>query len=253
MPRVSIITPLHNGARYINECLDSVQAQKFADYEHLVIDNMSSDNGPDIVSGRARQDERIKLLRNDTQAGAAATRNVGLASTKGQYAAFLDCDDAWMPEKLERQVALMEHDRLALSWTAYDIVDENGGPIRRQRAVESASYNDILFKRATIGCLTAMIDLDAIGSVRMADGDVHEDFCLWMDVLQIARDRKLAWSGLNDPLARYRVHGGGKSSNKLSAMGMHWRSCRGHLGLSLPVAGLCFASYVANALKDRAA
>lgn len=253
MPRVSVITPLHNGSAYIEECLDSVQAQSFSDYEHLVIDNMSTDAGPDIVADRAREDGRVKLLRNDQKAGAASTRNVGLAAAQGRYAAFLDCDDAWASEKLERQVALMEREKLAFSWTAYDIVDEDGQPIRRQRVVEAASYNDILFKRTTIGCLTAMIDLEALGPVTMADGDVHEDFCLWMDVLQIARSKGLGWSGLNDPLARYRVHKGGKSANKISALGMHWRSCRGHLGLSLPIAGFCFASYVANALKDRAA
>lgn len=253
MPRVSIITPLHNGAEFINECMDSVQAQAFTDYEHLIIDNRSTDRGPEYVAERAQNDPRIKLLTNDATTGAAPTRNVGLACAEGRYAAFLDCDDAWLPEKLERQVALMEQKGLVFSWTAYKVVDQDGAELREQRVFESPSFRDILLKRTTIGCLTAIIDLKALGPVVMPQGDIHEDFCLWIDVLNIAQVKGLLWAGIDEPLARYRVHQRGKSANKLEAMFMHWRSCRGHLGLSLPVAGWCFASYVANALKDRTA
>lgn len=252
MPRVSIITPLHNGAEFINECMDSVQAQSYADYEHLIIDNRSTDRGPEYVAERAENDPRIKLLSNEVAAGAAPTRNVGLATAQGKYAAFLDCDDAWLPEKLERQIAIMEQRRLAFSWTAYKVVDQNGAELREQRVSEAPSFHDILLKRTTIGCLTAVIDLEAIGPVAMPQGDIHEDFCLWIDILNVARSKGLGWAGIDTPLARYRVHQGGKSANKLAAMRMHWRSCRNHLGLSLPVAGLCFASYASNALKDRA-
>ena len=249
MPRVSIITPLHNGADFINECMDSVQAQSLIDYEHLIIDNRSTDKGPEYVAERAENDPRIKLLSNEVAAGAAPTRNVGLAAAQGKYAAFLDCDDAWLPEKLERQIAIMEQRRLAFSWTAYKVVDHSGAELREQRVSEA---HDILLKRTTIGCLTAVIDLEAIGPVTMPQGDIHEDFCLWIDILNVARSKGLGWAGIDTPLAHYRVHQGGKSANKLAAMRMHWRSCRNHLGLSLPVAGLCFASYASNALKDRA-
>ena len=252
MAKVSVVTPLHNGAAYIAQNIRSVREQTFGDYEHLIIDNMSTDGGAKIAAGFAREDSRIRLLSNDAVADAGATRNVGIAAASGRYIAFLDCDDTWYPEKLERQIEAMEANHLAFSWTSYDVSDADGNILRTQVAREKITYRDFVLKRAQIGCLTAVWDVTYLGKFEMPVGDVHEDFCLWSDLIRTADIYGAAYGGIPQSLARYRTHLGGKSASKVSAAKMHWRSCRQHLKLGLIPASYCFVHYALNALRDRA-
>ncbi|MFZ3583987.1 glycosyltransferase family 2 protein [Loktanella sp. DJP18] len=251
MPRVSIITPLYNGAKFVAANIKSVQAQSMGDYEHIIIDNGSTDDGATIARQFAAADDRIVVLENKKIKGAAATRNVGLAAACGRYIAFLDSDDTWMPDKLERQTDAMARNNIAFSWTSYQVTDGDGDPIRTQYARGDVSFEDILKKNVTIGCLTVAYDASVFGHMRMGKEDIHEDFCLWIDILTLCQSEGLKFRGIDGVLASYRTHTGTKSSNKIAAAKLHWRSCRKHLGMSFVKSTYYFVYYVKNAIMDR--
>lgn len=251
MPLVSIITPLFNGADYISDCLRSVAMQTIEDYEHIIIDNQSTDDGVDIVARAAATDSRIRLLRNDKSRGAGPTRNVGIEAANGKYIAFLDCDDQWRPEKLERQISEMDARGLAFSWTSYQVIDAAGAPVRVQHADQAVSYETLLYKRSVIGCLTCIYDASLIGKHYMSVRDLPEDFCLWLDILRTSHREGLQTAGIDACLADYRVHGKGSSANKINAAKMQWRAYRQHVGLGRLQTLHCFFSYATRAVIIR--
>ncbi len=251
MPKVSIITPLFNGEKHIASTIRSVMDQTFTDYEHLIIDNGSTDAGAQIVAREAEKDTRIRLLSNPDIPGAAATRNKGIEASEGDIIAFLDADDRWHPDKLERQVRFMSENKIGFSWTSYVSHDDTGKPLRTIRADRCATYEDWLYKRTAIGCLTAAYDTRLFGKRYMKNISMQEDFCLWLDLLKAAQEDGIGVGGLDEPLAYYRVHKGGMTSNKLRSARMQWQTYREHLGLRRSEAAIVFSSYAMQALKAR--
>jgi len=249
MPKVSIITPLYNGAATIDAAIASVQAQSLGNYEHLVIDNGSDDDSAGRVARAAKDDDRIRLLHNRAVRGAGPTRNVGIAAARGRYIAFLDSDDMWRPRKLERQVGVMEALGLAFSWTSYAVRGQEGEPVRIQAAKTSISHADLLAKRAVIGCLTAIYDAGQLGKLYMNDLPMRQDFCLWLDILRKAEEAGLKTGGIGEVLADYSA--GGMTSSKMKAAGAQWRAYREHAGLSRIRAGTLFASYALRGVGNR--
>lgn len=114
MPTISIITPAYNCEKYLEEAVESVLAQTMQDWEMLIIDDCSSDNTYACMEKLAQRDKRIRIFRNTQNAGAAATRNYGIRQAKGQWIAFLDSDDLWRKEKLQKQMAILEKHRKPL-------------------------------------------------------------------------------------------------------------------------------------------
>ncbi len=251
-PLVSIVTPLHQGAAWLGACIASVQAQELADYEHLIVDDRSTDAGPEIAAAAARVDARIRPLPGAARAGAAAARNAAIAAARGRFIAFLDCDDMWRADKLAAQIGAMRARGAAFCWTGYDIVDARGRSIRTQSVPARGDLGALLDRRLVIGCLTAAYDRDRLGRMYMPEATAIEDFCLWADILAICAARALPAIGLPRPLARYRVHGQGASANKLRAARAYWSACRGHLGLSRARAARHFTQYALRSLAVRA-
>lgn len=249
MALVSVITPLFNGAKHIEANIASVKSQSMGDYEHIIIDNASTDNGPDLVARAAHSDPRIKLLSNPDIPGAGPTRNEGIAAAKGKYIAFLDCDDMWRPQKLELQIKDMQERELALSWTAYQILDLNDDPKRIQKAKERISYNDLLAKRVVIGCLTVVYDAEILGKKFMCDLPMRQDFCLWLDIIKECDERGLDYAGLDTILADYRA--GGMTSSKLKAAKAQWIAYRTHLELGRLATLKLFIQYAAAGIASR--
>ena len=122
---VSIITPSYNTARFIGEAIQSVQAQTYTNWEMIIVDDCSTDNTDDVVKPFL-SDQRIKYLKNDKNSGAAVCRNRAIKEAKGKWMAFLDSDDLWMPEKLEKQIEFMEKNGYHFSYTKYTEIDEDG-------------------------------------------------------------------------------------------------------------------------------
>jgi glycosyltransferase involved in cell wall biosynthesis len=129
MPKVSVIIPTHNRARYLHRAIQSVLDQTFRDLEIIVVDDASSDETPRIV--RAFRDERIRYFRHNANQGEAGSRNTGVQNSIGQYVAFLDDDDAWLPQKLAAQVELLEtsSSKVGAVYTSFLKVDGPTGKV----------------------------------------------------------------------------------------------------------------------------
>ena len=120
--KVSIITPVFNAQRYLGDCVESVLNQTFEHWEHILVDDCSTDNSARIIKGYAEKDDRIRYVKLSENSGAGAARNRAIEESKGKYIAFLDSDDLWNSEKLARQVAFMEENNYHFTFTGYEVI-----------------------------------------------------------------------------------------------------------------------------------
>lgn len=251
-PAVSVITPCLNGVAYLPQMVSSVAAQTFVDWELIFIDDGSTDGSLEYMLEAAILDPRIIVKQTKGRVGAAAARNIGISSSRGQYVAFLDCDDWWLPTKLAQQIACMEKANATFSCTAYMVCDHSGAIIRKQSARGPLTSRRHLYKHIVIGCLTVMYDRIRLPAAAFSmELTRAEDYLLWYELLLEVERLGLVTCVIDEPLACYRTHSGGKSSNKYLHALAHWRLYRDFLGFSIPKAGACLLSYTVNGIFDR--
>jgi teichuronic acid biosynthesis glycosyltransferase TuaG len=220
-PRVSIITPMFNAARWLPETLASVRAQTFADWEHLLVEDGSVDASAAIVEAAAREDGRIQLMRAPCHLGPSAARNLAIDVARGRYIAFLDADDLWLPEKLALSVEAMSANGFSFTYHDFRHISADGLEVGELvRGPEELNFHTLHTRRGT-GCLTVVIDRERIPEVRFPRiGRRHgEDFCLWLSLIQNGH------TGHRIPLdlARYRRSSNSRSGKKLrSALNAWW-------------------------------
>lgn len=220
-PAVSVIMPCLNGSKFISAAIDSVLNQSYGNFELIIVDNNSTDSSLELAYKYKLENPRIRVLRC-RHAGAAHARNLGISSSKGRYIAFLDCDDLWDINKLEIQLQAMTDSRASFSWSSYRVIDEMGRLKRAKQASPHISHKDLLSKRKTIGCLTAIYDSHTLGLQQMPDILMRQDFGLWSNLIKLCEVRGLAMVGVQTPLASYRMHSGAMTKNKLRAFYYQW-------------------------------
>lgn len=245
-PLVSVVTPAYRAARFLPETIASVQAQSVGEWEMLVVDDVSPDETWDVLEGIATRDPRVRPLRNRRNLGPAGSRNTALAEARGRYVAFLDADDLWLPTKLERQLAFMAENHTALSYTAFRRISDDGQRVGRLIEVPPEMTRSRLRRNTCIATLTAMVDRERTGPIRMPDFG-YDDLALWLSLLC---DGAVAW-GLNEDLARYRVVGGSISSRPRRSARWVWEIYRKQEGLGLLGSAWCLAHYGARAWLKR--
>lgn len=198
---VSIITPTFNSERFIAETIVSVQAQTYQDWEMIIVDDCSTDRTAEIITSFQEKDSRIKYFHNATNKGSAFSRNLALQNAKGKWIAFLDSDDLWHPEKLEKQIEFMKKNNYHFSYTNYCEIDEN----TRERGVLISGPKVISRKMMKAycwpGCLTIMYDAKKIGLIQSADLEINEEYSIW-----IKASNKSNCYLLDENLAKYRRH-----------------------------------------------
>ena len=221
MPLISIITPVYNSEKYISENIRSVQAQTHANWEHILVDDCSSDNSKAIIESYQEQDPRIKYYGLQENSGAGMARNKGIEFAKGKYIAFLDSDDVWYPEKLEKQLHFMEQNNYHFTFTDYDQINEAGQRLSKVlKCKPIVTYKNALYKNP-IGCLTVIYDVDFFGKQYMSSIRKRQDYALWLKLL-----KKTNGYGLNECLASYRVGNESISANKLDLLKYEWKIYR---------------------------
>lgn len=227
--KISIITPLYNGEKYIEETILSVIKQTYNNWEMLIVDDCSSDNSPNIVKKYVEQDKRIKHIRLEKNSGAAIARNKAIEIAEGEYIAFLDSDDLWKKEKLEKQINFMKENNYAISFTEYEEINENGKKLNIliKSPQKPVTYRSYLLTNP-IGCLTGMYSVKKLGKVYMPLLKNREDTGFWLNILK----KDVAYS-LKENLADYRVRKGSLSFNKFSLIKFHWNLYREVEKLSL--------------------
>jgi len=242
---VSIITPTYNSSKYIRDTYDAVRSQTVSDWEWLVTDDCSTDDTFDVLLEFARGDPRVKVSRNRDNSGAAATRNGSLARAVGDFIAFVDADDLWVADKLERQTRFMG-DTVDFSFTAYELIDSNGVPLNRfvdERNCGAFGYEDMLRKKATLGCSTVMLRKNAFDDISMPPIRTGQDYALWLKLLKTGKTAHL----LNEPLTKYRIVPGSISRNKLKKAARQWQIYREIEKLDLIKSVECFFWYALRA------
>lgn len=243
-PLVSIITPSYNSSRFIEETVKSVQAQTYDNWEMIIVDDCSKDNSREIIRQLAAQDQRIKPIDLETNGGAAVARNTAINAAKGKYIAFLDSDDLWMPDKLEKQIRFMQDNDYEFSYTGYEVMDLEGKPTGNVMSVPPVVDYKKLLRNNIIGCLTAIVDIEKTGHFQMPNIRTRQDYALWLLILK----RGFKAHGLQENLAGYRLVPGSISSNKVKAAKQNWKVYREVEKLSLPYASWCFINYAVSAV-----
>ncbi len=245
-PLISVITPAYNSEQFIGETISSVLQQTYTNWEMMIVDDCSKDRTREIVEEYKKKDSRIKFFVLEENSGSAVARNKAMDEAAGQYFAFLDSDDCWLPEKLEKQLKFMQEKDIAFSYTTYVRIQEDG---TRTNAISntpvSVNYDDLM-KRCVIGCLTVMLDMDKIGKMRMVNIRTRQDYVFW---LHITKKGFLAY-GLPEILAEYRLVGNSISSNKWKAAKRNWYVFREIEKQSLPKSIWYFAHYVIRSIRD---
>ena len=247
---VSIIVPVYNAENYIRETISCVAAQTYGDWELLLVEDGSADDTPRIIQSSMEQEgtDRIRLIRQPSNMGAARARNRGLGEARGRYIAYLDADDLWVPEKLERELRFLREREAAFVFTGYEFADERGeGMGKVVHVPETLSYRQAL-SNTTIFTSTVMFDTGKIKRSLLEMPTVKsEDTALWFRVL---RSGYTAW-GLDENLVRYRRWGNTLSANKLEALRRIWHLYRDCEGLSLPRSAWHFVFWAVRAVKRR--
>lgn len=243
MSKVSIITPVYNSADYIQETAESVLNQTFKNWEWILIDDCSTDKSLSIIQKMASKDSRIKIIVNDKNIKTALSRNRGIEIATGKYIAFIDSDDLWHPQKLEKQVYFMESNNHYFSYHSFSMFYDTERKIRKILTVpEKISFSDLV-KTSSIGSLAAMYNCKVIGKIMMPDGyKAKEDYLCWLEILK----RCDYAFGMTDILGYYRIHPHSYSYNKKEAAFNQWRVYREYLKLNIFSSSLNFFSYALN-------
>ncbi|MBQ5689563.1 MAG: glycosyltransferase family 2 protein [Bacteroidales bacterium] len=198
---VSIITPTFNSERFIAETILSVQAQTYLDWEMIIIDDCSTDRTAEIVASFQEKDSRIKYFYNTTNKGSAFSRNLALQKAKGKWIAFLDSDDLWHPEKLEKQIEFMTKNNYHFSYTNYCEIDENSKETGILITGPKVITDKLMIAYCWPGCLTVMYDAEKVGIMQTVDIRINEEYALWIKIAE-----KLNCYLLDENLAKYRRH-----------------------------------------------
>lgn len=201
MDLVSIITPAYNSEKFIADTIMSVLNQTYQNWEMIVVDDCSTDKTAEIVLSFQKEDSRIKYIKNESNRGAAFSRNIALQNANGKWIAFLDSDDIWHPEKLERQIGFMLKNDYKFSYTNYCEIDEHsnetGVIITGPNVIDKKKMTDYCWP----GCLTVMYDAEYVGPMQCVDININEEYALWIEIA-----KKTNCYLLNENLAKYRRH-----------------------------------------------
>ncbi len=213
---VSIIMPSYNTAKFISGSIESVLAQTYSDWELIIVDDCSTDNTDEVVKPFL-SDSRIKYIKNEKNSGAAVSRNRALREAKGKWIAFLDSDDLWMPNKLQKQIAFMQSNGYHFSYTNYIEIDENDKPNGRSVTGPQKITRHGMYNYCWVGCLTVMYDAETVGLVQIEDIKKNNDYAMWLRVCQ-----KASCYLLDECLAQYRKGRAGSISTQSIKTMIRW-------------------------------
>lgn len=244
---VSIVMPAYNCAHYIGETIQSVLVQTYEDWELLIVDDQSTDNTPKVVDEFATQDDRIRYIELEKNSGVAVARNRGIEEARGNYIAFLDSDDLWKKDKLEKQIRFMQEHQYAFTFTSYDLIDEAGNKLNKCVEVpEKIDYDTLLYNTPIFTC-TVMYDKEQMGDVSMPQLNNGEDVATWLRML-----KKVPYAyGIQECLVSYRKRAQSLSSGVVTKLIRRWKIYRESEELSFINAGVLYIKYLFCVVRKR--
>ena len=195
---VSIIMPSYNTASFIADSIKSVLEQTYINWELIIVDDCSTDNTDEIVA--TFKDHRIRYFKNEKNSGAAVSRNKALREANGDYVAFLDSDDLWLPDKLEKQMAFMTNNGYCFSYTCYERIDEASKELNILCSGPKVITKRKMYHYCYPGCLTVIYKRKGLEDLQINDIKKNNDYAMWLMVC-----KKYNCYLLNENLAKYRV------------------------------------------------
>lgn len=246
---VSIITPVYNCEKLIEETIKCVIDQTYANWELLLVDDCSLDKSANIIKQYTKKDKRIKYFKLDQNSGAAVARNKALEESKGRFIAYLDADDLWKPEKLEKQVNFMLKNNCAFTCTDYEKIMEDGKSLNKIVKIPKRVDYNLFLRNTIIQTVGVMVDTEITGKelLKMPNIRRRQDAATWCQLLKAGYD----CYEVPENLSYYRVVSNSLSSNKLKAIRGTWKLYRDIEKLSLIKSCCCFIGYAFNAVKKR--
>lgn len=224
-PEISVITPVYNGMPFLIETASCLAKQTFLNFEWVIVDDCSNDRTAEFILELAEKDNRVKPLFLGENSGPIVARNKGMDLAKGRFVAFLDADDMWTSDKLEKQIAFMKKWDIPLSYTSFRKIDSKGNIVSRFKIPVPSRINySKLIESNCIPASSAMFDRLIVGEMRQ-DTDTpvsKDDFFFWLEMLKRFGEAR----GMKEDLFRLRVHKGSITSNKLEMAKGHWRMYR---------------------------
>lgn len=246
-PLVSIVTACYNSENYISDTINSILDQTYQHWELLLVDDCSIDKTVRIVKKFKESDNRIKIFELTENLGAAAARNKAISESKGRFIAFLDSDDKWLPQKLEKQIKFMLANKYSFTHTSYEFIDKWGNSTHQTvKSINVLSYNDMLYSNK-IGCLTAVYDQNRLGKMYMPLMRKRQDYGLWLSILKTGEKAY----GFPVVLSQYRLTSNSMSSNKISLIKWNWKLFREVERLSFVKSVYYLACNIALKLKSK--
>lgn len=215
---VSIITPTHNSMEFLESTIASILSQTYEDWELLITDDCSTDGTWQYLQETKKRDVRIKVFKLDKNSGPALARNNSIAQAQGRFIAFLDSDDTWTSDKLEKQIHFMLKYKYSFTFTEYMMFDEDDKKIGIKEGLPVRVNYKKMLESNYIGCLTAVYDTESLGKVYMPEIRKRQDYGLWLKIL-----KKIDYAYcVKEPLAHYRVRSSSLSGNKLNLIKYNW-------------------------------
>lgn len=245
-PLVSIVTATFNSERFIEKTYNSILDQSISDWEWIITDDCSTDGTISVLDKICINDARVSYSINHVNSGAAISRNVSLSKCRGKFIAFIDSDDLWHANKLQKQIEFMStiHD---FSFTGYELIDESGDNLNvtvDTKPLEPIVYIDMLKKKATLGCSTVMLRREVFGDIQMPLLRTGQDYALWLKLLRNGATAHL----LPEVLMKYRIVKNSISRNKIKKAKRQWQIYRKTEGIDIFRSGVYFIYYAIRAL-----
>lgn len=207
---VSILTPTYNTEKFIRSTIESAQNQTYTNWEMILVDDASTDNTITIIEEFVKKDSRIKLFKLPQNRGNGFARNAALEKATGKYIAYLDADDLWFPEKLEKQIQFLKANNLHFTFSFYDSINEEGNDLnRRVESPNPLTYKQLFFCNY-VGNLTAIYDADYFGKIILETSQKRQDWRIWLTILKQIKIAK----PVPESLAFYRIRKDSVSSSK---------------------------------------
>ena len=224
---ISIIMAAYNAEKTIEQAINSVLSQTYPDFELLVVNDCSTDKTAMLAEAIVKKDDRVRLISNEKNSGVSYTRKHGLEEASGEWVAILDSDDAWAPEKLEKQIKLQKKTNADLLFTGSAFMDADGKPIDWYLAAPAEVTYRQLLKQNVLSNSSALVRKELYAKHYAIGDGMHEDFAIWLSIL---KEGKKAY-GVDEPLLIYRIAKSSKSGNKFKAAKMNWNTYR-YIGLN---------------------
>lgn len=246
--KVSIITATFNSERFIKDLIECISTQTYHNWEWIITDDCSTDNTYQVLENAAQLEKRIKIFRNSENSGAAVSRNNCILNATGDYIAFIDSDDLWDKHKLDSQLKFMIENGYEFTFTAYSLIDEAGHEknitIDLNKKQKAYSYEDMLKKKATLGCSTVIVKNKIIKDFTMPLLRTGQDYAFWLKILKQNKSAYL----LPKALTKYRIVSGSISRNKYKKALRQWEIYRKVENLNFIKSTVCFINYAYRAV-----